>query len=83
LLLLYHLRKGLFQQLWVFHWKADVRRHYLMQNAGILCIIAVFFAYKFYQYRKAIWNSMNFYGNYFANVMKQKEDEIKKKNERR
>jgi len=23
------------------------------------------------------------YGNYFANVMKQKEDEIKKKNERR
>ena len=54
-----------------------------MQNAGILCIIVAFFAYKFYQYRKAIWSSMNFYGNYFANVMKQKEDEIRKKNERR
>ena len=50
-----------------------------MQNAGILCIIVAFFAYKFYQYRKAIWSSMNFYGNYFANVMKQKEDEIRKK----
>ncbi len=54
-----------------------------MQNAGILCIVAVFFAYKFYQYRKAIWSNMNFYGNYIANVMKQKENEIRKKNERR
>ena len=54
-----------------------------MQNAGILIILGGLFIWKFYQYRKAIWSSMNFYGNYFANVMKQKEDEIKKKNERR
>jgi len=44
-----------------------------MQNASILCIVAVFFAYKFYQYRKAIWHNMNLYGSYFANVMKQTE----------
>jgi len=53
-----------------------------MENAGVLLIIGVlFFSFKIYQYRKAIWHNMNLYGEYFANVMKQKEDEIRKKNE--
>ncbi len=50
-----------------------------MQNAGILIVLGGLFAWKFYQYRKAIWHNMNLYGEYFANVMKQKEDEIRKK----
>ena len=59
----------------------------MTQNAAIILTIACFFIYQFYKHRKAIWYNMNLYGEYFANVMKQKEDEIRKrketKNERR
>ena len=55
-----------------------------MQNAGILIVLGGLFAWKFYQYRKAIWHNMNLYGEYFSNYLRFKEDEIrKKKNERR
>jgi len=54
-----------------------------MQNAGIMLLLGGLFAWKFYQYRKAIWHNMNLYGEYFANVMKQKEDEIKKRKEKK
>lgn len=50
-----------------------------MQNTGIIFIILALFAWKFWQYRKAIWHNMNLYGEYFASVMKQKVDEKKKK----
>ena len=52
------------------------------EKLGIILLIGAFFTYKFYQHRKAIWHNMNLYGTYFANVMRQKVDEIKK-NKRR
>ena len=58
-----------------------------MSNAGIIWFFIALFAWKFYQYRKAIIHNMKLYGNYMANVMQQKVDEkkneIKTKNERR
>ena len=50
-----------------------------MPNAGIICVLGGLFVWKFYQYRKAIWHNMNLYGNYMANVMRQKVDEKKKR----
>ena len=52
------------------------------EKLGILCIVAILFAWKFYQHRKAIWHNMNLYGNYFGNVMRQKVDERKKNKSR-
>jgi len=49
-----------------------------MPNPSILWLIVPLFAWKFYQYRKAIWHNMNLYGSYMANVMKEKVDEKKK-----
>ena len=49
------------------------------ENTGIILLIVALFSWKFYQYRKAIWHNMNLYGNYMANVMRQKIDEKKKK----
>jgi len=58
-----------------------------MPDAGIICVIIALVTWKFYQHRKAIWHNMNLYGNYMANVMKEKVDEkkneTKKQNERR
>ena len=48
-------------------------------NTSVLLILGAVFAWKFYQYRKAIWHNMNLYGNYFGNVMRQKVDEKKKR----
>jgi len=48
-------------------------------NPSILWLIVPFFIWKIYQYRKAIWHSMNFYGNYISKVMEEKVDEKKKK----
>jgi len=55
----------------------------MVQNAVIILIIGAFFAWQFYKHRKAIWHSMNLYGNYMADVMREKTDGKKKKNERR
>ena len=55
-----------------------------MSDAWILLPFMAFFAWQFYKHRKAILHNMKLYGNYFASVMKEKENEIrKKKNERR
>jgi len=48
-------------------------------NSGIICVLGGLFAWKLYQYRKAIWHNMNLYGDYMANVMKEKVDEKKRK----
>ena len=48
-------------------------------NSSVLLVLGAVFAWKFYQYRKAIWHNMNLYGNYMALLMKAKEDEIRKK----
>ena len=49
------------------------------EKLGILCIVAILFAWKFYQHRKAILHNMNLYGEYIANLMRQKEDENRRK----
>jgi len=48
-------------------------------NPGIICVLSGLLIWKLYQYRKAIWHNMNLYGNYMANVMKEKVDEKKKR----
>jgi len=53
-----------------------------MKSTEVLLIIGAFFIWKFYQYRKAIWHNMNLYGNYMANVMKEKVDEIRKRKQK-
>ncbi len=53
-----------------------------MSNAGIFFIIGGLLIWKFYQYRKAIWHNMVLYGNYMALLMKQKEDEIRKRKQK-
>ena len=50
-----------------------------MQNAGLIWFFIALFAWKFYQYRKAIFHNMKLYGDYLASVIQQKVDEKKKK----
>jgi len=50
----------------------------LNENFSIILLFIALFIWKLYQYRKAIWHNMNLYGNYMANVMRQKVDEKKK-----
>ena len=53
-----------------------------MLDAGIICVLGGLLIWKFYQYRKAIWHNMNLYGDYISNLMKAKEDEIRKRKQK-
>jgi len=51
-------------------------------NTGIIFILGAFSVWQFYKHRKSIWHNMNLYAKYYADYLKCKEDERKKKNER-
>uniref|UniRef100_A0A6H1ZIM2 Uncharacterized protein n=1 Tax=viral metagenome TaxID=1070528 RepID=A0A6H1ZIM2_9ZZZZ len=52
-------------------------------NAGVLFLILAFFAWQFYKHRKAILHNMKLYGEYFANYLRFKVDEKKKRRSRK
>jgi hypothetical protein len=49
----------------------------MIKEAAIVFLL--FFIYRVYRSRKAIWQNMHFYGEYLANYLRVKQDERKKK----